>query len=196
MSNEITIKLKCDIKEFCNIIESKGFKVVDRFLLDDTYFMLKDIDTHKLTPRELLKHCILIRDITQYMSDEYKVFKMTYKKKNIASNGDIINQESIDCEIKNIEDGKRFLNAIGYKEIMKIKEHNTVYGKEGFEIALKDIENGEKLIEIETVENNEDLDTVEKLKDKLDSLQLPLDTNDYFIKKAEIRLRQILEEGV
>lgn len=196
MSNEITVKLKCDIKKFGNIIESKGFKIVDRFLLDDTYFTPKELDVHKLTPREILKHCILIRDITQYMSDEYKVFKMTYKKKNIASNGDIINQESIDCDIKNIEDGKRFLNAIGYKEIMKIKEHDTVYAKEGFEIALKDIENGEKLIEIETVENNEDLDTVEKLKDKLDSLQLPLDTNDYFIKKAEIILRQIIEEGV
>lgn len=196
MSNEITIRLKCGIKEFCNIIESKGFKIVDRFLLDDTYFIPKDIDIHKYMPRELLKHCILIRDITQYMSDESKVLKMTYKKKDIANNGDIIKQESINCDIKNIDDGKRFLNAIGYKEVMNIKENDIVYEKEGFEIALKDIEDGENLIEIETVETNENLDTVEKLKEKLNELRLPLDTNDYFIKKAEMKLKQISEDGV
>ena len=55
------------------------------------------------------------------MSDKHKVFKMTYKKKNIASNGDIISQQNIDCDISNINDGKKFLNAIGYKEIMNIK---------------------------------------------------------------------------
>ena len=203
MSNEITVKLKCSIKEFCNIIESKGFEIVDRFLLDDTYFIPKDIDIHKLTSprqgnehREILKHSILIRDITQYMSDKHKVFKMTYKKKNIASNGDIISQQNIDCDISNINDGKKFLNAIGYKEIMNIKENNIVYGKEGLNIALKDIEDGEKLIEIETVETNEDLNTVEKLKEKLNELQLPLDTKDYFIKKAEMKLKQISEDGV
>ncbi len=196
MSNEITVKLKCSIKEFCNIIESKGFEIVDRFLLDDTYFIPKDIDIHKLTSREILKHSILIRDITQYMSDKHKVFKMTYKKKNIASNGDIISQQNIDCDISNINDGKKFLNAIGYKEIMNIKENNIVYGKEGLNIALKDIEDGEKLIEIETVETNEDLNTVEKLKEKLNELKLPLDTKDYFIKKAEMKLKQISEDGV
>ena len=177
MSNEITVKLKCSIKEFCNIIESKGFEIVDRFLLDDTYFIPKDIDIHKLTPREILKHSILIRDITQYMSDKHKVFKMTYKKKNIASNGDIISQQNIDCDISNINDGKKFLNAIGYKEIMNIKENNIVYGKEG-------------------LETNEDLNTVEKLKEKLNELKLPLDTKDYFIKKAEMKLKQISEDGV
>ena len=53
---------------------------------------------------------------------------------------------------------------------MNIKENNIVYGKEGLNIALKDIEDGEKLIEIETVETNEDLNTVEKLKEKLKQL--------------------------
>ena len=46
------------------------------------------------------------------MSDKHKVFKMTYKKKNIARNGDIISQQNIDCDISNINDGKKFLNAI------------------------------------------------------------------------------------
>ena len=67
---------------------------------------------------------------------------------------------------------------------------------ETIDSALKDIEDGEKLIEIETVETNEDLNTVEKLKEKLNELKLPLDTKDYFIKKAEMKLKQISEDGV
>ena len=35
-----------------------------------------------------------------------------------------------------------------------------------------------------------------KLKEKLNELQLPLDTKDYFIKKAEMKLKQISEDGV
>lgn len=38
---------------------------------------------------------------------------------------------------------------------MNIVESDTVYRKEDFEIAIKDIENGYNLIEIETVSNND-----------------------------------------
>ena len=79
--------------------------------------------------------------------------------------------------------GDEGINLESLAQIMNIKENNIVYGKEGLNIALKDIEDGEKLIEIETVETNEDLNTVEKLKEKLNELKLPLDTKDYFIKK-------------
>lgn len=192
MGNEITMKLTSSINEFYTILESKGFKVVDKFLLDDTYFIPKDIDICKVTPREALQHYILIRDITQYMPNEYKVLKMTYKRKNIASNGEIISQKNIDCNIDNVEEGKEFLKAIGYKEIMNIKENNLVYGKDGLKIAIKDIQNGDKLIEVETDENNEELNTIQKLKDKLNELQLPLDMSDYFVKKAEIELQKLL----
>ena len=167
-------------------------KIVDRFSLDDIYFIPKDTDINKLNPRQILDHYILIRNITQYMPNEYKVIKMTYKEKNIADTGEIIDQKNIDCEIKNIQDGENILNAIGYKKIMNIKENDIVYGKDGFEIAVKDILNGENLIEIETVKNNIELDTIEKLKAKLNELQLPIDTNDYFVKKAEIELKKVL----
>lgn len=192
MGNEITMKLTSSINDFYKILESKGFKVVDKFLLDDTYFIPKDIDIYKVTPRETLQHYILIRDITQYMPNEYKVLKMTYKSKNITSNGEIISQKNIDCNIDNVEEGKEFLKAIGYKEIMNIKENNLVYGKDGLKIAVKDIQNGDKLIEVETDEKNEELNTIQKLKDKLNELQLPLDMSDYFVKKAEIELQKLL----
>ena len=35
-------------------------------------------------------------------------------------------------------------------------------------------------------------DTIDKIKQELERLNLPVNTNDYFIKKAEIELRKIL----
>ncbi len=191
MSNEITVKLKCSIEEMYNILENKGFEIVDKFSLDDTYFVSKEIDINKMLPREILKHCILIREITQYMP-ELRIIKMTYKNKNIAPNGDIINQENVNCSIMSVEEGKKFLNVIGYNKIMNIKENDIVYEKDGFQIAVKDVKNGENLIEAETVNDNPELDTIEKLKKKINELQIPIDTNDYFVKKAEIELKKIL----
>lgn len=196
MSNEITVKLKCSIEEMYNILENKGFEIVDKYFLDDTYYISKDLDITKLSPREVLNRYILIRNIKQYepsdFTSSYDIIKMTYKNKNIASNGDIISQEKVDCEIKNLEQGKNFIKAIEYKEIMNIRESSLVYGKNGLEIAIKNIENGDNLIEVETVENNERLDTVDKLKQMIRELEIPIDESDFFVKKAERELKKIL----
>ena len=150
----------------------------------------------KSTPREVLKSYILIRKIKQYKNNDFinynNIIKITYKRKDIAENGDIINQEKFDCEIKNIELGKKLLKAIGYKEIMTIKEKDVVYGKNGFDIAIKNILDGDNLIEIEIVEDNKELDTVNKLKQKICELKIPIDESDFFVKKAEIKLNKIL----
>lgn len=196
MSNEITVKLKCSIEEMYNILENKGFEIVDKYFLDDTYYISKDLDITKLSPREILNHYILIRNIKQYepsdFTSNYDIIKMTYKNKDIAPNGDIISQEKVDCEIKNLEQGKSFIKAIEYKEIMNIRESSLVYGKNGLEIAIKNIENGDNLIEVETVENNERLDTVDKLKQMIRELEIPIDESNFFVKKAEMELKKIL----
>lgn len=79
---------------------------------------------------------------------------------------------------------------MGYKEIMNIKENDIVYGKDGFDMAVKDIENGDNLLEIET---NERFDTVDKLIQKINEIQIPIYTDNFFVKKAEIELDKVLE---
>ena len=56
-------------------------------------------------------------------------------------------------------------------------------------LPIKDIQNGDKLIEIE---ENEQLDTIDKIKEELGKLNIPIYTNDYFVKKAEIELKKLL----
>lgn len=194
MSNEITVRLKCNIKEMCNLLENKNFIVTDEYCLNDTYFIPKELDLENITHREIISKAIILREITETMSNQ-KIVKLVFKTKQIDINGDILSQKKYECEILNVKDGETFINSIGYKKLMTIKEYDKSYERDDFKITIKDIENGEKLIEIETVEDNKELDTIEKIKDKVNQLELPLDTNDYFVKKAEIALKNILLGG-
>lgn len=194
MSNEITVRLKCSIKEIGNILEDKNFKIIEKFILDDTYFIPKELDLKDMSYRDILSKAILLRNITEFIP-ERKVVKLTFKNKQIDDKSNILKQSKVDCEILDAEAGKAFIEAIGYKELMNIKEYDKSYKRDDFKITIKDIENGEKLIEIETVEDNKELDTIEKIKYKVKQLELPIDTNDYFVKKAEIVLKNILLGG-
>jgi len=189
-NNEITLKIKCELNEFYEIMNKKGFKVIDKFRLDDTYFIPKDLKLNKTNIRYILSKAVLVRDITDEISDE-KTKLITFKIKEFDENGKILNQESVNCNISDIEEAKKLLKAIGYKEIMNIIEDDVVYEKEGFEIAVKDIKNGDNLIEIETTDNDE-LDTIEKLIKKVNELEIPIYTDNYFVKKAEVELEKII----
>ncbi len=191
MSNEITVKLKCSIKELCNLLENKGFRIVEKYILDDTYFIPKELDLKDMSNREILSRAILLRDITEFIP-ERKVVKLTFKNKQIDDKGNILKQSKVDCEILNAETGKAFIEAIGYVELMNIKENDIVYEKNGLQIAIKDIRDGDQLIEVETVKENTEFDTIDKIKQKIKELEIPIDTNDYFIKKAEIELSKVL----
>lgn len=190
-SNEITVKIKCELKELYKIVEEKGFKVTDRFSMNDTYFVPETLKLEKMTTREILQKAVLVREIIGKISGKI-TRKITFKIKDIDESGNILSQEAINCNIFETEDAKKLLKAIGYKEIMNIKEDDVVYGKEGFELAVKDIKNGDNLIEIETEENNE-LDTVEKLIGKVKEIEIPIYTDNYFVKKAEIELDKVLK---
>ena len=75
---------------------------------------------------------------------------------------------------------------------MTIREKTIVYCKNELKLAIKNVENGDNLIEIETIEDNPELDTTDKLKEKINELHIDIDTKDYFVQKAEIELNRIL----
>lgn len=40
--NEITLKIRCELDEFYKILEEKGFEIMDKFSMNDTYLYLKN----------------------------------------------------------------------------------------------------------------------------------------------------------
>lgn len=184
-NNEITVKVNGSFDEVIKILVSNEFKITDEFSCEDTYFIPKEIDINKMAIRDIIKNAVIVRSVRK---DKVLVFK----KKEIDKDGNIISQEKIECDILNIEDAKRFIEAIGYKEIMEIAEDDVCYSKNGLVLILKNVRNGDNLIEVETKEE-EGLKTVEDLKKKMLELNLPIDTSNFFVKKAEVELKKILK---
>ena len=189
-NNEITVKIKVSLDEFYKIIEEKGFWIDHEFSMNDTYFIPETLNLNKMNTREILSKAVLVREIEEKTSGKV-IKKITFKIKNFDDNGNILSQEAVNCDIIDIEDAKNLLKAIGYREVMCIKEDDIVYEKDGLQLAIKDIKNGDKLIEIETEENDE-LNTIDKLIQKINKLDIPIYTDNYFVKKAEIELDKVL----
>jgi len=184
--NEITVRVICSKDELINTLKNEGFSEGESFTLDDSYFIPNDIDINKYSVREILSKAVIIRHI---VDGEKVVQKITFKIKDINKDGEIVRQKAINCSVLDTNEAKDLLKAIGYYEIMNIKEKDTIFNKDNFKLILKFIENRNILIEIET---NSEYDTIEKLKDKLKEFRLPIESNTYFVKKAEEELSRIL----
>lgn len=185
--NEITVKVTCSNDELIKHLTNKGFNEDREFTLDDYYLIPKDLDIENLTTREILAKAIIIR----YIVDDGKIIqKITFKKKNINEKGEILSQKATNCYILDFRAGINLFNELGYYEIMNIKESDVIYYKDKIELALKFIENSNTLIEIET---NDNFDTIDKLKKLVNEIEIPIEKDTYFVKKAEDELNKILK---
>lgn len=145
-SNEITVKIKCDLDEFYKTIKKRGFEEIDHFNLDDTFFIQNDLNLENMTTREILSKAVLVRQVTY----DYKIVKLiVFKKKEFDENGNILDQQNIECNVLDTEEAKRLLKAMNYKEIMRIVENDLVFRKDNVQFAVKDVTNGDKLLEME-----------------------------------------------
>lgn len=192
-SNEITVRIKGDLNEFYENIKEKGFEVTDRFKMDDTFFVPQSLDLEKMSTREILANAVLVRIVERHNGKLVK--NITFKRKIFDEDGNILSQSKVECDVLDTEDAKKLLTAIGYKELMRIKESDIAFAKNGFSFAVKDIENGEKLIESEAEPNDKEMDTLEKLKVMFDKYEIPIYKDNYFVKKAEIELNKVLNRN-
>ena len=186
--NEITIRILCSKEELIKHLEEKGLKKGRRFRLDDHYLIPKTLKKEELTVREILSKVVIIRNIE---NDGKIVNKITFKKKNINEKGEIVSQAATSCEVMDYTEGIRLFEELGYYEIMNIIEDDIIYYNDKIELAIKDIYNGDLLIETET---NNNITTIEELKEIIESLEIPFEKDNYFVKKAEERLGKVLDE--
>ena len=186
LNNEITVKLSCNINEFIRFLNEKDFVFIEKYIQDDTYFIHKNINIKNMSIRDIIKETIILRSVTTktYVENEF-----LYKQKEFDSKGNIIKQDKTECKILNIDEGINFLKIIGFQKLMNIKEYDSVYKRDNLEIVIKEIDGGDILIEIE---ENEEFNTIERLKQKIIELNLPIDKSNFFVKKAEIELKKIL----
>ena len=186
--NEITIRILCSKEELIKHLEEKGLKKGRIFRLDDHYLIPKTLKIEELTVREIVSKAVIIRNID---NDGKKVNKITFKKKNINEKGEIVSQTATSCEVIDYTEGIKLFEELGYYEIMNIIEDDIIYYNDNIELAIKDVYNGDLLIETET---NKNIQTIEELKKMIERLEILFEKDNYFVKKAEETLDKILKE--
>ena len=186
--NEITIRVLCSKEELIKHLEEKGLKKGRRFRLNDHYLIPKKLKIEELTAREILSKAVIVRNID---NDGKIVNKITFKKKIINEKGEIVSQTATTCEVLDYTEGIRLFEELGYYEIMNVIEDDIIYYNDKIELAIKDIYNGDLLMEIET---NNNITTIKELKEIIESLEIPFEKDNYFVKKAEERLSGRLAE--
>lgn len=187
--NEITIRILCSKEKLIKHLEEKGLKKGRRFRLEDHYLIPKILKMEELTVREILSKAVIIRNID---NDGKIVNKIIFKKKNINEKGEIVSQTATSCEVMDYTEGIRLFEELGYYEIMNIIEDDIIYYNDKIELAIKDVYNGDLLIETET---NKNVTTIEELKERIERLEIPFEKENYFVKKAEKRLGKVLNKS-
>lgn len=190
LEQEITVLVNCTYDELYRQLINKNFEIKEEYEVKDDYMIESNIDLHSMSKLDILKKCILVRNITGIK----KV--LLYKYKKYAYNGDILEQGKIECPIDDIKKAIKFMEAINYKKLFNICDKCIVFANNKTELIVQLV--NEKYIFIEMESKGDYVDTeynnIEDMKKALDSYNLPYNKNNYFVKKAELMLDEILKK--
>ena len=189
IENEITVLVTSSFEELHNKLIDYGFTIKDRYIANDIYMINKDIDISKLDTLDILKKCIIVREITGIK----KV--LLYKYKEYDNNGDILVNGKIECPIEDISKAIKFMEAINFKKLIEIHDKCTEYCNFEIELIVQDV-NDEYLFfeaEEECRHINKKFPSIEEIKETINKYDLPFNRNNYFVKKAELILNKELK---
>ncbi len=188
MEMEITVLVNSNYDFLKQELDKNGFIIKEEYELDDCYMINDNIDLTKLSKLEILKNCILVRNIVNIKKE------LLYKYKKYAPNGDIIEQGKVECPIFDIDKAINFMRSINYKELFKIYDKCIVYANKETELTVQLVNDKYIFIEMESKCNyiNRIYKSVNELKEDLNRYNLPIDKSNYFVKKAELILSEIL----
>lgn len=187
---ELCVKSNVEFDKLIEIMKKKGFRIQEDFQMNDIY-MVKDEEEISLENKNvILNDYVLIRETVG------KRIMLVMKHKEINDKNEIINQSSIKCPITDVNKGYEFMKALNYKKMFELKDHNILLSNGKNEIYIQDVENLGTYIEMEQKNillDNNNGNTIDEMISVLNSYNLPLDKNNFFVKKSEDMLKKINE---
>ena len=189
--NEITVEVDTSLDELIKILKSKGFKQREEFDYNDIYLINKnDREDDYLS---MLNKCIIIRNIIEKKKDTKF---LVYKHKEYNDNKEIIKQEQVKVEIDNIDNSKLLFEQLGFEELIRINDHMYVFATDKDEFVVQNVNNKHIYIEIEDECRyaNRFYNSIDEMKSVIIDNSIPFKNNDFFVKKAEIELKETSEE--
>ncbi len=181
MKNEITVLINSSMEELDNDLKKQGFKQVAYFVLDDIYLIPQSTNPQILKFHNVLKRCLILRK----NNDNYKI---VYKQKDYANNGDILDQMDINYEVHDPEYVIRAFETLNYKVFIRVYDECTVYDNGEFSLISQWVNNEHLMIEMENTSPRHDYEfkTIDEMIQKFKTLNLDYDDSNYFISKAKL----------
>lgn len=189
---EITVQVECDYEELHKELIKNRFKIKQEYQVNDNYMVDNSININSLTKLEVLKKCVLIRNIVGIK----KV--LLYKYKKFENNGDIIEQSNIECPIEDTEKAENFMKFINYRHLFKISDKCIVYNNGKTELVVQLVNNKYIFIEMESEAKfiNKKYHTISEMITDIEQYNLPYSKDSYFVKKAEIVLKDTIDFSI
>ena len=184
---EITVEVDTTLENLISIIENKKFKLKEVYDLNDIYLINKN--DKKGDFLSILNKCVLIRHIIE-KNKETKI--LTYKYKEYNYNKEITKQGKINVSIDDIGNSKLLFEKLDFEELIRINDHMLVYATDKDELVIQNVNNKHIYIEIEDECHYADrfYNSIDEMKKVIIENNIPIKNNDFFVKKAEIELKE------
>lgn len=185
---EITVRVNVSYEKLKEELKRNNFIKKEEYIVNDSYLINSLINITDMKSLDILKKCVLVRDIVGILK------QLLYKYKKYDSNGDIIEQGKVKCPVTDINKAMEFMNAIGYEKLFDIHDKCIVFANDKTELVVQLVNDKYIFIEMESEPQyiNRKYENVEELKDDICSYNLSIDKSNFFVKKAELILNETL----
>lgn len=189
--NEITVKVNTTYDKLHDILLKNNFIIKEEYTVKDTYMINKEINVTELNDLEVLKQCILVRDVVDIEKS------LVYKNKEYDSEGNIIKQSKIKCPILDIDKEIKFMEEINYIKLFNIIDKCIVYVNNDNELVVELVNDKYIFIELESNPEyiNKKYTCYLDMINELNSYNLPIDKTNYFVKKAVLVLNDTVRSN-
>ena len=187
----ITVETTLNFDELDKYLRSKKFEPKKEYDIIDKYMAQSNaiINTNYL---DTLNKCVIIREMIT-PTENRKMLMYKYKKYNLKE--EVVKRGKIECDIISLQKAEELLNALTYYKLIDLRDHVTVYANDKTELHVQEVNNKHIYIEMETECNyleKKYLNRDDMIKDLL-SYNIPIKADNFFVKKAEIELREKFE---
>ena len=185
---EITVRVNVGYEKLEEELKRNNFIKKEEYMVNDSYLINSLINITDMKSLDILKKCVLVRDIVGILK------QLLYKYKKYDNNGDINEQGKIKCPVTDINKAMEFMNAIGYEKLFDIHDKCIVFANDKTELVVQLVNDKYIFIEMESEPQyiNRKYENVDELKDDICSYNLSIDKSNFFVKKAELILNETL----
>lgn len=188
-NTEVTVEVLNSLDEVIDILNKKGFKLIEEWVLNDHYFSKFSKNQLKnMNYTEIIDNSILLR-LREGKNIEQKII---YKKKEYDKQDNVINEEKTIVTVDNSENVKKIFSLSGIEEWCQIIDKNYLYKNETCEIDLQVVDGLGVFLELEeddSMSGLSKLEKAEKMKAFLQTLGLNLG-KDFSCKKVYMKFKK------